>query len=54
MWAGIAVTHDESDVELPFEPAGYGEIATGSVSSCAPFWRTFVRSPVVMQWIEHG
>ncbi len=39
MWAGIAVTHEESGVELPCEPAGHGEIATGSVSSCAPFWR---------------
>jgi len=40
--------------ELPCEPAGHGEIATGSVSSCSPFWRTFVRSFVVMQWIEYG
>ena len=54
MWAGIAVTREESDEEMPCEPAGHGEIATGSVSSCASFWRTFVRSPVVMQWIEHG
>ena len=54
MWAGTAVTHEELDVELPCEPAGHGEIATGSVSSCSPFWRTFVRSPVVMQWIEYG
>ncbi len=54
MWAGTAVTHEELDVELPCEPAGHGEIATGSVSNCSPFWRTFVRSHVVMQWIEHG
>ncbi len=42
------------DEELPCEPAGHGEIATGSVSICSPFWRTFVRSSVVMQWIEYG
>jgi hypothetical protein len=27
---------------------------TGSVTGCSPFWRTFVRNFVVMQWIEHG
>jgi len=26
--------------EWPGEPTGYGEIATGSVSSCSPFWWT--------------
>ncbi len=41
----------ESEEELPCEPAGHGEIATGSVSSRSPFWRTFVRSSVAMQWI---
>ena len=54
MWTGTAVTQEELDVELPCEPAGHGEIATGSVSSCSLFWRTFVRSSAVMQWIEHG
>ena len=38
--------------ELPCEPAGHGEITTGSVSSCSPFWRAFVRSFILMQWIE--
>jgi len=42
------------DEELPCEPAGHGEIATESVSICSPFWRTFVRGSVVMQWIEYG
>jgi hypothetical protein len=42
------------DEELPCEPAGHGEIATGCVSICSPFWRTFFRSYVVMQWIEYG
>ncbi len=26
--------------DLPGEPVGYDEIATGSVSSRSPFWRT--------------
>jgi hypothetical protein len=39
---------------LPWEPAGHGETATVSVRSCKEFWRTFVRSSVVMQWIEEG
>jgi hypothetical protein len=54
MRAGIAGVDEEMDEELPCEPAGHGEIATGSVSRCFPFWRTFVRSSVVMQWIEFG
>jgi hypothetical protein len=40
--------------EVPCEPAGCGEIATGIVLSCSPFWRTFVRSFVMMQLIEDG
>ena len=40
--------------DIPCEPAGHGEIATGSVTSCLEFWRTFVRSSVAMEWIEHG
>ena len=39
---------DPEESDLPFEPAGHGDIATGSVQSCKEFWRTFVRSPVVM------
>ena len=48
---------DEDEVwddDMPCEPAGHGEIAVGSVSRCAAFWRTFVRSSVVMDWIEEG
>ena len=40
MWPRIGEELDE--FELPCEPAGHGEIATGNVSSCAQFWRTFV------------
>jgi len=40
--------------ELPCEPAGHVEIARGSVSSCSPFWRAFVRIYVAMEWIEDG
>ncbi len=35
-------------------PRGHRLIATGSVQSCKEFWRTFVRSTVVMDWIENG
>ncbi len=45
---------DLDDDELPCEPAGHGVIATGSVQSCKEFWRNFVRSTVVMDWIENG
>ena len=45
---------DLDDTDLPCEPAGHGIIATGSVESCKEFWRTFVRSSVVMDWIENG
>ena len=54
MRARIAGVEEEIDEELSCEPAGHGEIATGSVSRCSPFWRTFVRSFVVMEWIESG
>ena len=40
--------------ELPCEPAGQGEIATGSVPSCSSLWRTFARSVVAMYWIKDG
>ncbi len=43
-----------SDPELSCEPVGSGPIATGSVKKNAAFWRTFVRSSVVMSWIDHG
>ena len=45
---------EDTEMDIPCEPAGHGEIATGSVTSCKEFWRTFVRSSVVMDWIEHG
>ena len=54
MRAEIAGVDEKMDEELPCEPAGHGEIATGSVSRCSPFWWTFVRSSVVMKWIESG
>jgi len=43
---------DQDDNDLPCEPAGHGVIATESVESCKEFWRIFVRSSVVMDWIE--
>jgi hypothetical protein len=42
------------DYEQPFEPAVSELLATGSVMKCAKFWRTFVRSSWVMQWIDYG
>ncbi len=44
---------DEDD-ELPWEPAGHGAIVTYGITKCHEFWRTFVRNPVVMSWIEEG
>ncbi len=47
-------TENVDETELQCEPAGHGAIATGSVESCKEFWRKFVRSTVVMDWIENG
>ena len=52
MWPSSGDDEEESEEELLCEPAGNGEIAMGSVTRCSPFWRTFVRSFVVMRWIE--
>ena len=46
--------HWELDYEPPHEPAGSEPVATGSVSKCATFWRSFVRSSWVMRWIDYG
>ena len=45
---------EDTERDIPCEPASHGEIATVSVISCKEFWRTFVRSSVVMDWIKHG
>jgi len=42
------------DLEIPWELAGHGQIATGIITSCQEFRPAFVRSSVVMDWIEHG
>ena len=42
------------ELDMPCEPAGYGAIATGSVQNCKEFRRSFVRSALVMDWIENG
>jgi hypothetical protein len=47
-------SEDGDEIELPCEPAGHGAIATDNVQSYKEFWRTFVRSNVVMDWIENG
>jgi hypothetical protein len=52
---GAGSEYAEGEEELPWEPAGHGVIATGSVTKCREFSRTFItRSPVVMKWIEEG
>ena len=42
------------DPDIPSKPVGHEEIATGNVKSCKEFWRSFVRSPVSIDWIENG
>jgi len=44
----------DGDTNIPQMLACHGHIATGSVTSCQEFWRTFVRISMVMDWIEHG
>ncbi len=51
---GAGINNAEGEEDLPCEPAGHGTIATGSITKCQEFWRTFVHSPVVMTWIEEG
>ncbi len=45
---GAGKKNVEVEEDLPWEPAGHGAIATGIITKCQEFWRTFVRSPVVM------
>ncbi len=45
---------EAEEIDIPCEPAGHGVIDTGSVQSCKEFWRSVVRSDVVMDWIENG
>ena len=55
MWARDYGDEEEAeDAELSWEPAGHGQIATGSVNNCQEFWRSFVKRSVLMDWIEHG
>ena len=51
---GAGIANPEAEEDRPWEPAGHGAIATGSITKCKEFWRTFVRNPVVMKWIEEG
>jgi len=49
-------TRDDVDRELdvPFELAGSEPLATGNVTKCAAISRTFIKSPIVMDWIDNG
>jgi hypothetical protein len=51
---GAGSENVEGEVELPWEPVGHGAIAIGNVTMCKEFWRTFVRSLGVMNWIKEG
>ncbi len=52
---GDAVAEDWiHDTDLPCEPVGSSQIATGSVKKSAAFWRTFTKSSLVLLWIEKG
>ncbi len=52
---GVAVAEDWIHyTDLPCEPVGSGQIATGSVRKLAAFWRTFTKSSLVLSWIEKG
>jgi hypothetical protein len=42
------------DSDLPCEPIGSSQLATGSVRKPTPFWRTFTKSSLVLSWIEKG
>ena len=51
---GAGSENVEGEEELTWELASQGAIATCSILTCKEFWRPFVRSPVVMNWIEEG
>ena len=51
----VAVAEDWiHDTDLPCEPVGSSQIATGSVKKLAAFWRTFTKSSWVLLSIEKG
>ncbi len=42
------------EIDVHFEPAGSEPLATCNVTKCAALLRAFVKSPVVMDWIDNG
>ena len=56
LWSVAAgYEEDESwEIDDQIELAGSGPIVTDSVTKNVVFWRTFVRSYWVMDWIENG
>ena len=46
---GAGIEHVDGEEDLPWELAGHGAIATGSITKRKELWQTFVRSPVVMK-----
>ncbi len=51
---GAGINNAEGEEDLLCEPAGHGAITTGNITKFQEFWRTFVRSPVALTWIEEG
>ncbi len=55
MWVGSFGIDEEAEyLDISWELVDRGDIPTGSVTSCQVFRCSFVRSSVVMDWIEHG
>ena len=51
---GAGSKNVEGEEELPWELDVHGAIATGNITKRKEFWRTFIRNPGVMNWIEEG
>jgi hypothetical protein len=51
---GAGSENAEGEEELRWETAGHNAIARGNITEYTEFWRTFVRSPLGMNWILEG
>ncbi len=54
LWCVGPSLSDGWDTESHYDPAGSEPIHTGSISKCASFWKTFVKSKWGMNWIDYG
>ena len=48
------LSHGDWVPQSTYEPVGSKFITTESISKCSSFWRTFVKSKRVMEWIDNG